>query len=338
MDLAVSIILIVVFIISLVKLIIYHYKRWDLYKAGNKIPGPRPVLPIIGNSHLFMVHKEKFVEFAHLWLGTGLFTAPAKKWKVHRKLIMPTFHSEILESFFDTINKKSEILVRMMEPEINKIEFDILDYISHCVLDIVCATPRKKAFLDLLIELSDKGTLTEKEIYEEVDSMMVAANDTTSTMTSFVVFMLANFPNISPLKETMRLFPVAPFAMRNLADDLDIGGGYTLPKGSIVVLAFLKLQHSADFWDNPLSFDPDRFSSEQAVKRHTEAFFPFSAGLRHCPGSKYAMMSMKIIISNLLKNYVLIKDRHVNIEDIGIKPDIIIRASNPLTLKIKRKF
>ncbi|XP_044596754.1 cytochrome P450 4g15-like [Cotesia glomerata] len=406
------------------------------------------------------VHKEAFVEFFQPWLGTGLFTAPANKWKIHRKLIMPAFYSEILESFFDTINKKSEILVRIMESEINKNEFDILDYISHCVLDIVCetligvpsneqingksiyveafpkmmrliykrimtipmhsdfiynftksaqeqkecikylhkrtydnveqkrrlgykkidgkngvletATPKRKAFLELLIELSDKGTLSEKEVYEEVDSMMVAANDTTSTVTSLVIFMLANFPDIQEkcyqqlleiqnkktnrewklekedlnrmkyletvIKETMRLFPIAPFATRYVDDDLDIGGGYTLPKGSTAILAFLKAHRSADFWDDPLSFDPDRFSSEQAVKRHPEAYFPFSSGLRHCPGSKYAMMSMKIIIFNLLKNYVLIKDKHVNIEDIELKPDIIIRTSNPLTLKIKRRL
>ncbi|CAD6203432.1 GSCOCT00009759001.2-RA-CDS [Cotesia congregata] len=373
---------------------------------------------------------------------------------------MPAFHSEILESFFDTINNKSEILVRIMESKINKNEFDILDYISHCVLDIVCETligvpsneqingksiyvtafskmmrltyervmtvwmhpdiiynftksareqkecikylhkrtydhvkqkrrlnykkikgkngvlettaPKRKAFLDLLIELSDKGILLEKEVYEEVDSMMLGANDTTSTATSFVIFMLANFPDIQEkccqelleiqsskknrewklenedlnrmkyletvIKETLRLFPVAPFGMRNVADDLDIGGGYKLPKGSIAVLAFFKLHRSADFWDDPLSFNPDRFSAEQAIKRHPDAFFPFSSGLRQCPGSKYAMMSMKIIISNLLKNYVLIKDRHVDIEDIEIKPDIIIRTSNPLTIKIERRL
>lgn len=79
MDLAVSIILIVLFIISLVKLIIYHHKRRDLYKAGNKIPGPKPVLPIIGNSHLFMGNSDNNFNKIMLLLS-NYKSSPVRVW------------------------------------------------------------------------------------------------------------------------------------------------------------------------------------------------------------------------------------------------------------------
>lgn len=58
-------------------------------------------------------------------------------------------------------------------------------------------TTTRKAFLDLLMELSNEGTkLTDEELREEVDTMMIAGNDTTATVNTFVIFMLANFPDI----------------------------------------------------------------------------------------------------------------------------------------------
>lgn len=139
------------------------------------------------------------------------------------------------------------------------------------------------------------------------------------------------------IKETMRLFPIAPLLIRQVNGDLDIGGGYTLPKGSTVFLAIWKLHRSADIWDDPLCFNPDRFLPEQVAKRHPYAYIPFSAGPRNCIGLKYAMMSMKILLATLLRNYIFMKDKHVNIEDIEIKAEVFLKTIDPITIKIKRR-
>ncbi|XP_044575508.1 cytochrome P450 4C1-like [Cotesia glomerata] len=507
MELLVSFTLVIVLISALIKLITYHYNRLDLYRAGNKISGPTPVLPIIGNAHIFFGSTEKFMKrlmlldnykfspirfwlgpklciilfdpeqikivlrsqktiekddlykFFHPFLGTGLITAPENKWKVHRRLIMPTFNPKIIESFIDTMNKQSKILVKVLESEINGHEFSVFPYVSRCTLDIICETAmgvssnvqtnrdssyvkaierltvifglrmlkiwlhfdiiykftklareqnecikylhkhtndiieqklkqqsekinekddvalsgfKRKVFLDLLMELSKEGTkLTNEELREEVDTMVVAGNDTTATVNTFTIYMLANFPEVQNkcyeelveifgdkiteeteieiedlnrmeylervIKETMRLFPIAPLLNRKVNGDLDIGGGYTLPKGSTVIVAALKLHPSADFWEDPLSFNPDRFLPEEIAKRHPYTYIPFSGGFRNCIGLKYAMMSMKILLATLLRNYVLVKDKLANIEDIEVKAEIFIKTMTPITVKIKRR-
>lgn len=65
------------------------------------------------------------------------------KWRVHRKLIAPTFNSRILESFVEIFSAKSEAMVKKMEVELNKEEFNIFHYVSLCTLDIICGENTK---------------------------------------------------------------------------------------------------------------------------------------------------------------------------------------------------
>ncbi|XP_015126718.1 cytochrome P450 4C1 [Diachasma alloeum] len=400
------------------------------------------------------IEKEDLYKFARPWLGTGLFTAPASKWRVHRKLILPTFNPRILESFVEVFAQQSEIMVRQMKVEIDGDEFDVFNYISLCTLDIICETAMgvamkaqtegdptyvesakrtfeilytrmfkvwlhpdvifnntrlgkdqrecieylhgltndvikkkkrdlandspiiedtkpRKAFLDLLMELSNEGTkFTDEELREEVDTMMIAGNDTTASVNSFVMLMLANYPEVQErcyqelctiygdnintdtaithedlhrmeylertIKETLRLFPVGPVLVRYVSEDLDIGD-HVLPRGSSVVIGILKMHRSEKYWKEPLKFDPDRFLPEEVAKRHAYCFVPFSAGPRNCIGVRYAMMAMKTLLATVLRHYVLKKDQFVRIEDIKLKADVMLKPVEPISVKIERR-
>lgn len=61
-----------------------------------------------------------------------------EKWHRHRKLLTPTFHFKILETFMDVFVEKSEILVNVLEKEANGKPFNIFPYITRCALDIIC--------------------------------------------------------------------------------------------------------------------------------------------------------------------------------------------------------
>ncbi|XP_078382587.1 cytochrome P450 4V2-like [Oculina patagonica] len=78
--------------------------------------------------------------FVHPWLGTGLLTSDGSKWKTRRRLITPTFHFKILNNFIQVFEEQAAILVTQLEKNVKKGPFNIMPYISHCALDIICIT------------------------------------------------------------------------------------------------------------------------------------------------------------------------------------------------------
>ncbi|KAK7861806.1 hypothetical protein R5R35_000574 [Gryllus longicercus] len=87
------------------------------------------------------IKKGMLYHFLHPWLGTGLLTSSGQKWHLHRKLITPTFHFKILETFQEVFTDKSRILVEKLNKEVgNKKGFDVYPYITRCALDIISET------------------------------------------------------------------------------------------------------------------------------------------------------------------------------------------------------
>lgn len=70
--------------------------------------------------------------------GTDIFCCAGQKWKSHRKLITPTFHFKILETFVDAFNSNADILIKQLSTHVNGSEFDIQPYITMCALDNIC--------------------------------------------------------------------------------------------------------------------------------------------------------------------------------------------------------
>ncbi|CAG9761915.1 unnamed protein product [Ceutorhynchus assimilis] len=98
---------------------------------------PRDVELILG-SH---VHLEKSWEYKLFepWLGEGLLISKGDKWRTHRKMIAPTFHSSILKSFMPVFNKNALSLLNQLEKVKGQI-FDVHDYMSGTTVDILLET------------------------------------------------------------------------------------------------------------------------------------------------------------------------------------------------------
>uniref|UniRef100_A0A2S2Q055 Cytochrome p450 n=1 Tax=Sipha flava TaxID=143950 RepID=A0A2S2Q055_9HEMI len=225
-----------------------------------------------------------------------------------------------------------------------------------------------KGFLDTLLELNEVGAnLTDIEVRDEVVTMMSAGSDTSAVTICFCLLLLAIQPDIQDkvydeiysimgdgdesitiedtnklvyleqvIKETLRLFPVAPMFLRVLQDDVKIVScPDVVPKGTTCILAPLYTHHIPELYPNPWSFKPENFNPENVEKRHKYSFIPFSSGPRNCLGSKYAMLSMKILISTFLQNFSVYTD--TKISDIKFKLDLLMRSANGYPVTIRRR-
>ncbi|XP_046591543.1 cytochrome P450 4C1-like isoform X2 [Neodiprion pinetum] len=114
------------------------YRFWLGPQSLIFLSGPEEVKTVLRSEKA--IEKSKLYDFFQPWLGKGLFTAPEKIWRVHRKLIGPTFNLKILESFVAVFAAQSNVMVKKMEAELNGAEFPVFDYVSKCTLDIICET------------------------------------------------------------------------------------------------------------------------------------------------------------------------------------------------------
>ncbi|CAL8234648.1 unnamed protein product [Arctogadus glacialis] len=80
-------------------------------------------------------------------------------------------------------------------------------------------------------------------------------------------------------------------------------GKYTIPKGTVVMATLNSVLHDETVWETPHSFNPQHFLDQDGQARKREAFLPFSAGKRVCPGEQLARMELYIFLSSLLQRF-----------------------------------
>ncbi|KAF4525165.1 hypothetical protein B566_EDAN014756 [Ephemera danica] len=115
---------------------IWIRSRSSFNKAVNKIPGPY-AFPIIGNV-LVYIQANPVELFQRLMTELA---QPDEMWRVHRKVLTPAFHFNILHEFLPIFSKHALKLTQRLadEPEsTSKQGFNIFPYSSLCSLDIIC--------------------------------------------------------------------------------------------------------------------------------------------------------------------------------------------------------
>ncbi|RZC38940.1 p450 domain containing protein, partial [Asbolus verrucosus] len=220
-----------------------------------------------------------------------------------------------------------------------------------------------------LIDLIDKeGQWSNKELIDETRTIIVAGSDATALSVCYVLMMLGMHQKIQDLvheevesisgsnsrditteklskmtylerviKETLRLFPVGPIIGRHLDKNVTLKD-HTLPAGSGVAIPIFFLHRDPDLWNDPLTFDPDRFLPEEVAKRHRYSYLPFSGGPRNCIGFRYAMMAMKIILSTILRHYRIVSTEYKSISEIKLKCDVATKCVEGQTVELEKRF
>ncbi|KAK9695725.1 Cytochrome P450 [Popillia japonica] len=108
------------------------------------------------------------------------------------------------------------------------------------------------------------------------------------------------------VNETLRKYPPLPILNRVCSIDYKIPDtNITLPKGTKVVISNLGIQTDEEYYPDPMTFSPERFSEENKATRPNYTFLPFGEGPRVCIGLRFGMMQTKTALAMLLNNFKL---------------------------------
>ncbi|MFT7589561.1 MAG: cytochrome P450 [Limisphaerales bacterium] len=102
--------------------------------------------------------------------------------------------------------------------------------------------------------------------------------------------------------EGLRMRPPAWAVDRLCIQDHQFDGKAIANQQSILMYIYGSHKNK-NYWENPESFDPDRFSPARYGKEQKKAFIPFGAGPRQCIGYSFAQMEMQLVLLRLFKEF-----------------------------------
>jgi cytochrome P450 len=204
--------------------------------------------------------------------------------------------------------------------------------------------------------------MTRQALRDEVITFLVAGYESTAAALAWTAYLLGRHPDVQArlvdevarvlgdrlptaadlpkleytgwvIQESMRLYPPSWLFDREAiaADQL---GDRELPAGATVLIVPYTLHRHPDHWPDAETFDPLRFSPENAAGRHGFAYVPFSAGPRQCIGNRFAMVESVILIAMLARRYRLSVVEAHPIEPLAV---IALRPKHGVMLRLEER-
>ncbi|KAF0286974.1 putative cytochrome P450 6a14 [Amphibalanus amphitrite] len=105
------------------------------------------------------------------------------------------------------------------------------------------------------------------------------------------------------VREVLRMYPAAtPQLARCATAPYRFPGGLSLPAHGSVYIPVLGIHHDPALYPEPDLFDPNRFAESERWGRPAAAWLPFGLGPRGCPGTRLALLELKLALVELLNS------------------------------------
>jgi cytochrome P450 len=219
--------------------------------------------------------------------------------------------------------------------------------------------------LSLLLQAEDEDgrAMSDRQVRDELMTLIGAGNDTTTLTLSYAGYLLARHPTVEAqlraeidevlggrapdvedlprlaytekvIKETLRLYPPVWAFVREATQPFEIGG-YRLPARTNFVLLPWLIHRDARFFDRPKEFCPERWTEE--FERHLPkfAYFPFGGGQRTCIGASFAKMQTSLILATLAQR---VRFSITPGFDLKLMPAITLQPKNGISVVIEERF
>ena len=231
----------------------------------------------------------------------------------------------------------------------------LIDETAYTIIDEAKASDSdQQTVIDLLLDKDDP--LSREQIRDEVFTLLLAAHENTTLSATYTLQLLAKNPYAmekvhaeldevldgdaptftdlprltyldKALTESLRLYPPVYSMLRETKADTTLAG-YAIPEGTTVSCQQWAIHRDSTFYDDPLSYRPERWTDEFEESLPGFAYFPFGGGPRRCIASRFAKFEVKAILATMLRNW----DLETTLEKIEFKPSISLRPDTDITM------
>jgi cytochrome P450 len=230
------------------------------------------------------------------------------------------------------------------------------------ILQTCRADPSREApLVQALVAATDPETgqsLSDNEIRDETIIFLFAGHDTTATTLTYALWALGRHPElqervaaevaelgdrqltpddvprlgftIQVLKEALRLCPPGPTGTRMATRDVEVAG-FRIEAGTMLAFGRMSVQRDPSLWDNPLKFDPNRFSPERAEGRNRWQYVPFGGGPRSCVGEHFAMLEATLALATIVRRAKI----HSLEDDFPLAVPFTMVAAGPIWARVQ---
>ena len=209
-------------------------------------------------------------------------------------------------------------------------------------------------------ESEEDSGMSDELVRDEAVSLYIAGHDTTATTLTYAFYLLSQNPEVEKrfheeldnvlgdrdatlddfpdlpltdqiITETLRLYPPFWLLGRMVFETIEMGG-YRIPTGVSVVVSPLTTQRDPRWFDSPLEFRPDRWTSEFRSELSQFAYFPFGGGPHKCIGEGFAWMAAKIALATLCRRW-----RATTTSKAEIMPRTTLKVKGGLPMTLERR-
>ena len=218
--------------------------------------------------------------------------------------------------------------------------------------------------LSMLLQLRDEADgsgMTNKQVRDEVMTMVLAGHETTSLALAWAWTLLSQHPRAEArfhaeldevlgdrpprpadlprltytsmvVNESLRVYPPAWVVERASICPTQVGDR-RVPRNFTFLMSPWTVHHDARWFDRPLEFEPERWADGLARRLPRFAYFPFGGGPHQCIGNTFALTEATLVLATIGQRFRL---SLLPGQDLRPSPTITLRPKHGLRMRVSR--
>lgn len=219
---------------------------------------------------------------------------------------------------------------------------------------------------DLLGDLlkSTDPSLSDRDLRDEVVTMLISGHETTALILSWSWMLLAQTPEVEAelhaevdalldgrgalladvprmvvttriLQEAMRLYPPVWYIARRALVDTRIAG-IEIPKNDTVLICPYLIHRAQAWWPDAEQFNPSRFNPDRFPAPVRGSYIPFGAGRHTCLGQHIALLEGVLVLATLARS-IRVRPVYSTLPDMETTITLRPLGGLPATLELRSR-